>query len=102
MIAYFQIQNLFQIQILGISNAGIKLGINNALHASRKHTVFESETCVINDMIRDVSLITTCVMYLYCTHDQQRKKSEINNIIAHSSFLLNVCDSFLIAHALKS
>jgi hypothetical protein len=72
MIAYFQIQNLFQIQILGILNAGIKLGINNSLHAVES-TQFLKAKHVINDMIRDVSLITTCVMNLYCTHHQQIK-----------------------------
>ena len=73
MIAYFEIQNLFQIQILGILNAEIKLGINNALHASRKHTVSETEMCMINDMMRHIFQIITCVMNLYCTHDQPRK-----------------------------
>ena len=31
----------------------------------------------------------------------QEKTCAINNSIAHSSFLLNVCDSHLITHALK-
>jgi hypothetical protein len=73
MIAYIQIHYLFQIQIMGILNVEIKLGINNALHASRKNTISESETCVINDKIRHVSRITTGVMNLYFTQDQPRK-----------------------------
>jgi hypothetical protein len=41
-------------------------------------------------------------MNLYCTHDQPKKMFENTNNITHSSLSLNVCDSLLIAHALKS
>ena len=59
---------------------------------------------------------TTCAINLHHTDDQPgknvcdqsplhtrsaKKKRVINNSIAHSSFLLNVCHSHLITHASK-
>ena len=74
-----------------------KLWINQGLHCARFVKAKRLRQTWRSDMFLRS---TTCATNLHFTHTiSQEKMCGINNSFAHSSFLLNVCDSHLITHA---